>query len=153
MTDVKNPDAGLLGVAAELGIGVSGAEEKVDSLLGKKLAESARPRLWERLPPSGTLLRTNSNRGEVVCVGVGGVLTMTGGVPLSEAAGGVPGGVLVTTSRDFVLARDRPLTRSVGPRLCSCVPSIPSFEPSLACGSGCGLGRSGTGGWVISGPS
>lgn len=45
MTDPKNPDAWLVGVAATLSIGVSGADKIVDNLLGTMLAESARPRL------------------------------------------------------------------------------------------------------------
>lgn len=92
-------------MAATLSIGVSGADAMVDNLLGTILAESARSRLCAILPLSvGTSLRIRSNRGAVVFVGVGGVLTMTGGVPLSEA-GGVLGGVL--TSMDCVRARDR----------------------------------------------
>lgn len=143
---MKKPDDGLLGVGAALSIGVSGADEMVDSLLGTKLAESARLRLCEILPPSvGLLLRISSNLGGAVAfVGVGGVLTITGGVPWSDAGGGVPGGVLV--SMDCAGARERRLVRSVGARLCSCAPSVPTFDPGSVSASVCLFGRSGTGG-------
>lgn len=76
-----------------------------------------------------------------MCVGVGGVFTITG-VPLSLAAGGVPGGVLF--SRDTARARDSRLIRSAGPAFCSCVSPMALFEGtsiSVAVGS---LGGSGT---------
>lgn len=133
----------MVGVAATLSIGVRGAVEIVDSLLGTMLAESALLRLCEILTPSVALLplRIKSNRGEVVFVGVGGVLTMTG-VPLSEAEGGVPGGVLV--SMDAARGRARRLIRSVGPRFCSWASSISFFEPSSASVTDVSFGGSGT---------
>lgn len=114
----------------------------VDNLLGTMLAESALLRLCEILPPSVAPLplRIGSNRGEVVFVGVGGVLTMTG-VPLSEVARGVAGGVL--TSTESARARERRLTRSVGPRFCSCVSSTTSREPKSASVVASSLGGSG----------
>lgn len=54
------------------------------------------------MPPSAEpgFLRGDSNLDDVLPVGVGGVLTITG-VPLSDAGGGVAGGVPV--SRDLGL--------------------------------------------------
>lgn len=69
------------------------------------------------------LLRRVSNLAEAGFVGVGGVLTMTG-VPLSDAVGGVPGGVLVSM-RDGGLERRR--KRWVGPWFCSLVSVTASF--------------------------
>lgn len=97
-TELKNPPEGwFAGVGAALSIGVSGAVEMLDNLLGTILAEPDLPRLCDSMLPSAEpeLLRGDSNRDGVVLVGVGGVLTITG-VPLSDAAGGVPGGVPVS---------------------------------------------------------
>lgn len=44
-TDVKNPDGWFVGVGATLSIGVSGAVDMLDSLLGTMLAEPDLPRL------------------------------------------------------------------------------------------------------------
>lgn len=139
---MKNPEDWLVGVAATLSIGVSGAADMLDNLLGTMLAESALLRLCENLPPSPALLllRINSNRGEVVFVGVGGVFTMTG-VPCSEALGGVPGGVLV--SMETARALDWRATRSVGAGFWSGVPFMAFFEKtsdSIADGSLAGSG-------------
>lgn len=124
---MKNPEDWLVGVAATLSIGVSGAAEMLDNLLGTMLAESALLRLCENLLPSPPLLllRINSNRGEVVFVGVGGVFTMTG-VPCSEALGGVPGGVPV--SMETARALDWRATRSVCAGLWSGVSFMALFE-------------------------
>lgn len=142
---MKNPEDWLVGVAATLSIGVSGAAEIVDSLLGTMLAESALLRLCENLPPSVALLllllRINSNRGEVVFVGVGGVFTMTG-VLCSEPLGGVPGGVLV--SMDTARPRDWRAIRSVGAGLCSGVSFTAFFEETSAFAADGSLAESGT---------
>lgn len=60
---------------------------------------------------------------------------MTGGGLWSEVLGGVPGGVRV--SMDGARPRERRLTRSVGPRLVSCVPSTATFELGSASFSLC----------------
>lgn len=73
---------------------------------------------------------------------------MTGGVPLSGAVGGLPGGVRI--SMDCALPRGRRLPRSVGTRLSSCVPSAPVSQPGPASFSGNARGgSSAVGEWAV----
>lgn len=123
MTEEKKPLAeGVLGPLGPFsGVGVRGARVKLESLLGTSEAEPARlrrcasmlllselgeeppePKPWLWLPESRDEAAAVCGRVTVVVlrklgsVGVGGVLTMTGG-EFSAVAGGVSGRARVST--------------------------------------------------------
>lgn len=134
-TDPKKPEEGFRsdGVGTPFSrVGVSGADDIVDNLLGTRLADPDLGRFCVNTAASAEalLLRGARNLG---CwsgsVGVGGVLTMTG-VSFSEPPG-VPGGVLVVVMGGPLEKRR---VRSVD-RLCSPFPAFSSIAALCKAGS------------------